>query len=44
MQMTEDQAPNGFDTIEDVIPRAELETIADKYRVLAGFGKETLNS
>ena len=43
MQMAEDRAPQGFKHIEDVIPRAELEAITDKYRVLAGFDKEQLN-
>jgi 2-polyprenyl-6-methoxyphenol hydroxylase-like FAD-dependent oxidoreductase len=43
MQMVEDRAPDGFDNIEDVIPRRELEAIAEKYKVTAGFDKESLN-
>ena len=43
MQMAEDRAPNGFEDIEDVIPRSELEAIAEKYKITAGFDKESLN-
>ncbi len=43
MQMAEDRAPQGFDNIEDVIPRSELEEIAKKYKQIAGFSKEVLN-
>ena len=44
MQMAEDRAPGGFDNIEDVIPRAELEGIAAKYKHAAGFDKDSLNA
>ena len=43
MQMAEERAPDGFDNIEDVIPREELEAIAAKYKALAGFGKDQVN-
>jgi 2-polyprenyl-6-methoxyphenol hydroxylase-like FAD-dependent oxidoreductase len=43
MQMAEERAPGGFDTIDAVIPRAELEAIALRYKVMAGFDPETLN-
>jgi 2-polyprenyl-6-methoxyphenol hydroxylase-like FAD-dependent oxidoreductase len=42
MQMAHERAPNGFRDIEDVIPRAELEAIAARYKQVAGFGKEHL--
>lgn len=37
MQLAHDRAPDGFDRIEDVIPRAELEEIAARYKQAAGF-------
>jgi 2-polyprenyl-6-methoxyphenol hydroxylase-like FAD-dependent oxidoreductase len=43
MQIAEERAPNGFETIETVIPRTELEAIANRYKVMAGFDKDTLN-
>jgi 5-methylphenazine-1-carboxylate 1-monooxygenase len=43
MQMAEDRAPGGFERIEDVIPRAELEDIAQSFKRAAGFDPETLN-
>lgn len=42
MQLAHERAPNGFDRIEDVIPPAELEGIAARYKQVAGFSKETL--
>ena len=44
MQMAEERAPNGFDHIEDVISHQELEEIANRYKQVAGFAKETLNT
>jgi 5-methylphenazine-1-carboxylate 1-monooxygenase len=44
MQLVEDRAPNGFATLEDVITGAELQTIADRYKQLAGFAVAELNS
>lgn len=44
MQMAEDRAPGGFDNIEDVIPREELESIAAQYKQMAGFDKDQLNA
>ena len=43
MQMAEERAPAGFDRIEDVIPRRELEEIARSFKVAAGFDPEGLN-
>jgi 5-methylphenazine-1-carboxylate 1-monooxygenase len=44
MQLAEERAPAGFTRIEDVIPRAELEEIALRYKRLAGFDPATLNA
>jgi len=44
MQIAEARAPGGFDNIDTVISRNELEKISDRYKVIAGFDKETLNS
>ncbi|MFG6147628.1 flavin-dependent oxidoreductase [Halobacillus sp. B23F22_1] len=44
MQMVEDRAPDGFDKLEDVITYDELAEVANKYKKLAGFDRETLNS
>lgn len=44
LQLVEDRAPNGFARLEDVVTVAELETIADKYKRLAGFAVTELNS
>lgn len=43
MQMAEERAPDGFDDIEMVIPRAELEDIAASYKQVAGFDRSQLN-
>ena len=37
LELAEQRAPNGFTNIEDVIPRAELEEIAERYRQVSGF-------
>jgi 5-methylphenazine-1-carboxylate 1-monooxygenase len=44
MQIVEERAPNGFENLEDVITQQELEDIANKYKQIAGFDRETLNS
>lgn len=44
MQLAEDRAPDGFENIHDVIPREELESIASRYKEIAGFDRESLNS
>jgi 2-polyprenyl-6-methoxyphenol hydroxylase-like FAD-dependent oxidoreductase len=44
MQMAEDRAPDGFDTIDEVIPRTELEAISDGYKKVAGFSRDALNA
>ena len=40
---SQERAPNGFDKIEDVIPHAELESIALSFKRAAGFDPESLN-
>lgn len=43
MQIAEERAPEGFSDIEQVIPRAELEAIAARYKQTAGFSVEAVN-
>lgn len=43
MQLAEERAPHGFVNIEDVIPRAELETISRSFQLAAGLDPATLN-
>ena len=43
MEMTEERAPNGFDDIENVISRRELEEISRSFKTDAGFDPEQLN-
>lgn len=43
MQIVHERAPQGFERLEDVISRAELEEIANRYKQIAGFDKEQLN-
>jgi len=43
MQIVEDRAPNGFDNLSDIISNQELESIAARYKQIAGFDKELLN-
>ena len=44
MQLAEVRAPQGFARIDDVIPRAELEAISQRYKTLAGFGQQQLHA
>ncbi|MDQ6598625.1 flavin-dependent oxidoreductase [Bacillus salipaludis] len=44
MQIVKERAPNGFEHLHDVISRQELENIANRYKRIAGFDKETLNT
>jgi 2-polyprenyl-6-methoxyphenol hydroxylase-like FAD-dependent oxidoreductase len=43
MQLAEERAPDGFADIHDVIPRAELEEIAARYKQVAGFAVQQVN-
>jgi 2-polyprenyl-6-methoxyphenol hydroxylase-like FAD-dependent oxidoreductase len=44
MQLAEERAPNGFAHIHEVIPQAELEAIAARYKQTAGFAKAQVNT
>jgi 2-polyprenyl-6-methoxyphenol hydroxylase-like FAD-dependent oxidoreductase len=44
MQLVEERAPDGFASLDDVVPPAELRTIADKYKQIAGFAVAELNT
>ena len=44
MQLAESRAPQGFEHIDDVIPRQTLEAISLRYKRLAGFDKDTLKA
>ena len=43
MELAEQRAPQGFDNIEEVISRRELEDISLAYKVEAGFDPAALN-
>jgi hypothetical protein len=44
MQIVEERAPNGFELLDNVISQQELENIANKYKQIAGFDRETINT
>jgi 2-polyprenyl-6-methoxyphenol hydroxylase-like FAD-dependent oxidoreductase len=44
MQIAEERAPSGFSHVNDVIPQAELEEIAARYKQTAGFTVEAVKS
>ena len=44
MQMAEERAPGGFNTIEDIIPRRELEDVSLSFKKAAGCDPETVNT
>ena len=43
LEIVAERCPDGFDNIEDVIPRDELQAIADSYKKLARFDRDTVN-
>lgn len=43
LQIAEERAPHGFRNIEDIIPRSELEAIAQSYKQTAAFDREAVN-
>ncbi|MEY4579805.1 MAG: hypothetical protein RL701_4508 [Pseudomonadota bacterium] len=43
MMLAEERAPSGFKHVEEVISRAELESISAKYKRVAGFSIDELN-
>ena len=44
MDLVHAGAPDGFERLEDVIPRAELEATVNGYKRIAGFDPATLNA
>ena len=44
MQLAEERAPKGFNHVNDVLSRQELEDVANNYKRLAGFDREALNA
>jgi 2-polyprenyl-6-methoxyphenol hydroxylase-like FAD-dependent oxidoreductase len=44
MQLAEERAPNGFERIEDVVSRQELETVVASFSSAAGLDAELVNS
>ncbi|MFV0294556.1 MAG: flavin-dependent oxidoreductase [Hyphomicrobiaceae bacterium] len=44
MKLVEDRAPGGYERIEDVLSTEELQDVADSYKRIAGFDRETLNT
>jgi 5-methylphenazine-1-carboxylate 1-monooxygenase len=44
LRIVAERAPAGFERIEDVMRRDELEAIAQRYKATAGFDVETLNT
>ncbi len=43
VRMCEERAPDGFDDIEKVMPRAELQAIFDGYKTVASFDLDSVN-
>lgn len=43
LEIVAERCPDGFDKIEDVIPHDELQAIADSYKKLARFDRESVN-
>ncbi len=44
MQLAHERAPQGFEAVAEVLSRAELEGVADRYKAVAGFDREALNA
>ena len=44
LAIAEQRAPDGFDRIDDVVPIAEMKSIVDDYKSIAGIDRETVNS
>lgn len=40
MEIMEQRAPNGFDNLDDVISKEELQEVANQYKKIAGFEKK----
>jgi len=43
MQIVEERAPKGFNNLDDVITREELEQVAAQYKIIAGFDRDSVN-
>jgi 2-polyprenyl-6-methoxyphenol hydroxylase-like FAD-dependent oxidoreductase len=43
MQLVEERAPDGFSNLHDVISQRELEEIASRYKIVAGFDPNFVN-
>lgn len=43
LELIQEQAPNGFDNLDAIITKEELDSISTGYKKLAGFFPETLN-
>jgi 2-polyprenyl-6-methoxyphenol hydroxylase-like FAD-dependent oxidoreductase len=43
LQLVEERAPNGFDHIDDVVSRTEIEAISASFAAAAGLDVETVN-
>jgi 2-polyprenyl-6-methoxyphenol hydroxylase-like FAD-dependent oxidoreductase len=44
MQLVEERAPNGYNTVTEVLSQQELEGIAANYKRVAGFQVDALNA
>ena len=44
MQLVHERAPHGFDDIDDVITRAEIDEVTEAYRTTAGFALSALRN
>ncbi|MCA8927649.1 MAG: flavin-dependent oxidoreductase [Alphaproteobacteria bacterium] len=44
MEMVHERAPDGFDDLAAIVSPAELAATAERYKALAGFDKDTLNT
>ena len=44
LQTAEERAPDGFDSINDVLSQEEREVTASSFKKAAGFNLETVNS
>jgi 5-methylphenazine-1-carboxylate 1-monooxygenase len=43
MQLVEERAPGGFRNLHGVIAQEELEEVAARYKIIAGFDRDSLN-
>lgn len=43
MQMVEERAPGGFRNLHDAITQEELEEVSARYKIIAGFDRDSLN-